>query len=164
VENEREIFILNVNNFTNSSGSKTKPSTQFNDLFQCRTERECLVCHKNIIHHEQTSFSIPNENRYIFMQCFNVSINQATFRDLLITNMDPEYVQLPLFDSSQTITYKVIAVIVRHGQSMYGGHFVCWRRNENNSKWLRISDDSVIRYDKLINNFKNAYLIILERI
>jgi len=72
------------------------------------------------------------------MQCFNVSINHATFRDLLITNMDPEYVQLPQFDYSKTITYKVIAVIVRHGQSLYGGHFVCWRRNENNFKWLRI--------------------------
>ncbi len=43
-------------------------------------------------------------------------------------------------------------------------HYVCWRRNRNNSSWLRISDNTCIIHKELIKeNLISSYLIFLEK-
>ena len=130
------INIINVNNITNSTGNRSKPSTRFNDLFSLylhhlfsfylhHIQRDFNVCGRNRNHHEQMYFQPDANSSYLFIQCYNQYVNQRPFKDLLITEVNLDHIIFPAIDSNlPIIAYRIASIVVRVGKTSNVGHYV----------------------------------------
>jgi len=161
IENQRLVDIVNVCN-ENNSGTASLPCTRFSDLFHSTIERLCNQCQRHQRLQETFHYDQPANHCYLLLSIYNVSLANNNYKPLNITEFNPLRVNIPGINT--LLNYKVKSIICRTGETCNAGHYLNWQPNQNNTKWLRISDESCKAYCSLIKNIQNAYLLFLEKI
>jgi ubiquitin C-terminal hydrolase len=64
-----------------------------------------------------------------------------------------------IFDAN----FKAIAAVEHSGAGIGSGHYTCWIRSPDDSKWIYANDDQIKPMDKFKSNLKDIYLLFLEK-
>jgi hypothetical protein len=134
----------------------------FQDLFKPKKHKIiCIKC-KNESHSKMEDYVFSEDSKFLILRiALSITAHNKSIRyDSKINNFDPDAVvisktKFKLINANSHLPNDELT-------PSSGRHYVSWARKIN--KWLRISDTSCEIYNEFVENLKDIYVLIHEKV
>lgn len=139
-------------------------TTKFYSSFVTNVMSDCSKCQAFLKHTFVHKFSFPSECQYVLI-VIKLFTSEYIARKInsKFTDYDIDKIVLPLIAENLLTFFKIMAIVVRIGESQTSGHYIIWQRSLVDNTWLRISDSTHKKYKSLPHNLNNIEQIYLKK-
>ena len=146
--------------------------TDFYERFNTHEVGYCHNCRKDAIQIYNEQFEFPESNKYLIVYASLFSWRRTNAYGPIkinskITGYNSENIEFSNSLTQSTTRFKILACIVRQGETTTSGHYTIWVRHLRENGWLHIDDLSGSKYYSHLNNnhyIKDVQVFFLEKL